>query len=211
MAKHLLILTALLALSLSVDAALITRDLHTAGDGLITYDDFSGLEWLDLTETINRSRNEVASQLLPEGEFYGWSYASLDQVHQFFDNAGGNGEYRTTNNTVENAWVPAVVDVWGATYFDDTAFQSRFFTGDTWAPTSFNHVVVGHIGYSTINGTPLEDAYVSTLHAAASKDWADPYWGSALVRVAEVPIPSTMLLFASAILALLGSKRKRLI
>lgn len=28
-------------------AALVTRDLYSSGDGLLTYDDVTGLEWLD--------------------------------------------------------------------------------------------------------------------------------------------------------------------
>ena len=40
-------------------AALIEQDLFAAGDGLITFDDQTGLEWLDLTETTNLSYNDV--------------------------------------------------------------------------------------------------------------------------------------------------------
>lgn len=45
----------------SANAALIVRDLHTNGDGLLTYDTVSGLEWLDLSVSLGRAPLSVLS------------------------------------------------------------------------------------------------------------------------------------------------------
>src|SRR5262245_16004882 len=50
----------------SASASLIALDLFTAGDGLITRDTETGLDWLDLPATVNLSYNDV------EADVGGW-------------------------------------------------------------------------------------------------------------------------------------------
>ena len=72
----------------SVSAALISWDWKTPGDNLLTYDSATGLDWLDWTESTNRSYNDVLTQLGPGGEFEGFRHASTDEVHTLFEHAG---------------------------------------------------------------------------------------------------------------------------
>lgn len=60
----------------------------TVDNGDFTTDTISGLDWLDLTLTTNRSYNNVASQLGDGGDFDGWRYASVVEVEQLWTNAG---------------------------------------------------------------------------------------------------------------------------
>ena len=69
----------------SATATLINGDWKTAGDNLITSDDY-GLEWLDLTVTANRSYDDVSSKLGPGEEFDGWRYASLEEISAIQEN-----------------------------------------------------------------------------------------------------------------------------
>ncbi|HEX5041685.1 MAG TPA: DUF4215 domain-containing protein [Candidatus Polarisedimenticolaceae bacterium] len=56
--------------------------------GNTTFDSATGLEWLDLTFTVNRSFVDVAAQFGPGGEFSGWRHANLTEVDVLFRNAG---------------------------------------------------------------------------------------------------------------------------
>lgn len=44
-------------------ASLLELDLLTAGDGLVTRDTETGLDWLDLTATLNLSYNDIEADL----------------------------------------------------------------------------------------------------------------------------------------------------
>jgi hypothetical protein len=64
------------------------RDWQNPGDGMLTFDTESGLEWLDWTATTNLSYEEVSPQLDLGGDYYGFRYATLDEVGVLYDNAG---------------------------------------------------------------------------------------------------------------------------
>ena len=64
-----------LALVPSAGAELISMGWKTAGDGLITYDSVSELYWLDITETVDYSYNDILGELAG-GLFDGFRYAT---------------------------------------------------------------------------------------------------------------------------------------
>ena len=47
-------------------------------NGASIIDTVTGLEWLDLTSTVNLSFNSVSAQLGPGGAFAGYQYATVD-------------------------------------------------------------------------------------------------------------------------------------
>ena len=51
-----------------IEGSLVVQDLHALGDGLLTLDTDTGLRWLDLTETTNRSFDDMVTQFGPGGE-----------------------------------------------------------------------------------------------------------------------------------------------
>jgi hypothetical protein len=57
-------------------------------NGSETLDSSTGLVWLDVSLTVNRSFVYVNSQFGPGGEFDGWRYATADEVRTFWTNAG---------------------------------------------------------------------------------------------------------------------------
>ena len=69
-------------------AGLISKDLDSAGDGLLTSDESTGLEWLDFSETTNSPWNAiVVSDAL--GSMAGGFFApSISQLTTVFVNAG---------------------------------------------------------------------------------------------------------------------------
>lgn len=79
-------------IAIDADAALIgiNDPLYGAGqDGQnITLDTDTGLQWLDVTLTTNRSYNDIAGQFGSGGDFTGWRHATAGELIEFFGNAG---------------------------------------------------------------------------------------------------------------------------
>jgi hypothetical protein len=72
-------------------AELIEADDARFGQGSITRDLAAGLDWLDLTLTIDRSYADVNSELVEFGEFAGFRHATGDEIAGLFENAGVRG------------------------------------------------------------------------------------------------------------------------
>ncbi|MEZ6318102.1 MAG: hypothetical protein R3B49_05005 [Phycisphaerales bacterium] len=81
-------LVCLAALAPLASADLTSRDWAASGDGLLTFDADSGLEWLDWEYTNNRSYADVSSQLGAGGEFEGFRYATEDEMRGLYEHAG---------------------------------------------------------------------------------------------------------------------------
>lgn len=81
-------LVCLAALAPLASADLTSRDWASSGDGLLTFDSDSGLEWLDWQYTNNRSYADVSSQLGAGGEFEGFRYATEDEMRGLYEHAG---------------------------------------------------------------------------------------------------------------------------
>jgi len=69
----------------NVNAELIGMDLQDAGDGLITRDTESGLDWLDVSLTANQTYDEVQT-----GIWYqrGFRHATKPEIEELFIHAG---------------------------------------------------------------------------------------------------------------------------
>lgn len=65
-------------MSISSHAALISTDWKTTNDKLATLDTETGIEWLDLTQTIGKSISTVQSQL--DTLYVGWRLPTYDEM-----------------------------------------------------------------------------------------------------------------------------------
>jgi len=79
----------LFAFASPCNAILISADLNTAGDGLLTYDGRTSLEWLDAPLSLNRSYNDLvgldgSDEFAIGVDFAGFRLASTDEVRSFF-------------------------------------------------------------------------------------------------------------------------------
>ncbi|MEG3764938.1 hypothetical protein [Alteromonas sp. 14N.309.X.WAT.G.H12] len=79
--RIILILMLFCGVSLSVHAEYTSTDWVSEGDGLITVDSSTGLEWLDLSETIGMSISDVQEELEEGGLFYGWRLPTYEEVY----------------------------------------------------------------------------------------------------------------------------------
>lgn len=101
---------------------LVEVDWQDAGDGLLTLDTETGLEWLDLTETTSMTVAAVTAKFGSGDDFDGFRYATATEVGDFYTNAGLSG-FATAANTVSGnsnatqiAAAEALQVLWGTTF-----------------------------------------------------------------------------------------------
>ena len=76
---RLLFIVALIAFTSHAHAIIID-------EGIYTTDTDSGLDWLDVTQTIAESYNTVNARISASGDLYGWRFAAGDEVVTLFYN-----------------------------------------------------------------------------------------------------------------------------
>jgi hypothetical protein len=69
-------------------AALEVKDDPDHGPASIIYDPSTGLEWLELTFSVNRSYSDVSSQFEAGGDFEGFRHATVEEVLALISEAG---------------------------------------------------------------------------------------------------------------------------
>ncbi len=168
----------------------------------------TGLDWLDLTETSNRSYNDIYSQLGSGGEFSGWRYASLAEMNALLDAFGGDGNYYHSGN---NGLFEMLAPYWGdlKCEFEGCLIgdgSNDFYYHQT---VTNNVVMLGNINdISQINIHSGQD--VSLIYdqinlggpSGGPFNIANPNLGHALVRATAVPLPAAVWFFSSALFAL---------
>ena len=189
-----------LALSNNANATLIDN-------GSFTTDTLTGLDWMDLTETVDLSYDYVSSQFGKGGEFEGWTLASRSQVLEFFGNAGGSGVYSgwSTNNS---GVVTPLLDLWGDFSTDIQNNSVHFLLDEV---DIFDRHRLVYLFDTTKSHTGLANDLINIDHGFWTDSSDSTQVGSALVRssFAPVPEPTTMLLFGTGLAGLAGSRIRR--
>lgn len=183
----------ILPLSQTADAMLMSRDSNW-GTGSITLDTNSGLEWLDISLSVNLSYNDMISHMQNGGLYAGFRYATQDEVEALFINAGLNmGSSPAMQSALD------LIGFLGATYTSRGNAEIFGITGTS----SASGVESGIVDHVFSNGTPMYDASVSEL--TYGMDYNSSSVGNWLVSsgTSEVPLPPALVLFGSA-LALTG-------
>jgi len=189
-------------------AALVKQDLLTAGDGLVTLDTATHLEWLKLTATQDLSVDQVL------GGSGGWvdggfRYASFSQVGQLLNDAGYLGstsDYSTMRLVADNASANAFLSDFGATSPPDFTFgfMSQYPCGlAIGAATNCTD-------YVQINANGAESLGFAIADSGAfGTDTARPYVGSFLVRAVPEPDTCAMLLAGLGLFATLARRGRQ--
>jgi len=178
------------------NAGLITKDLINIGDGIITYDTATDLEWLDF----DQNSSSLASALASWGS-YGFRLANDQELFDLFNGFG----ISVHDNAIHNFASPAAyatavsyVSMLGG-YNSGTALDGFFQNDNNLFGFNNFQLRLNGVGYNTH----------STQCSNCAPD-ADNYWKAVLVRNASpVPEPSTLAIFALGMMGLASRRFKK--
>jgi hypothetical protein len=214
---QIVMLAGMLLLSLTTNAALVTQDWKSHGDGALTYDDNSGLWWLDLTETAGMSYRQVTAQLGLNGAFEGWRYATVTEGRDIYAQFGLTldadlqpiEDFRAAIATMNSYFG----DLFPSTSYADTHSGSWSISGTEWPDYPEWHYQFTAYTYRS-GETPILNLGEDY---AAHLDMSWEYSGSLLVTkenpasLAAVPEPQTFALvsFGLAAFGIVGMRRRK--
>ena len=176
--------------------AVIESDWRMPGDGLLTHDLESRMEWLDLTESqltnpsghIQEALDALIVEMEPGGRLEGFEFASQDELQAFAESAGIDTS--TRNHTVNGMPASNLIALLGNP--QGTSIGNGSATGRL--------VRSGHLaGAMSVASFPGGRSHPDAgLVSPDSLEYATRNHGVWLWRPAKVPEPSTvgMLLFA---------------
>lgn len=215
-----IIAVTMFAATSQANAAITQADWKVAGDGAITLDTSSNLEWLDVTVSVNQSFNYVSSQFGAGGDYSGFRYATDNEVATFFANAGLNFTY--SSSSADATKVSSLISLVGSTSNDNYYYYSSLWTRGIAMQSAFDYNSASG-DYQTTEAriyTEVRNYGPSDIYYTAVQDIIRGAWpiqaaqydvGSWLVRnatVSPVPAPPSAWLFASG-LPLIGAFARR--
>lgn len=177
-------------------------------------DTVSGLDWLDVTRTLNRSHQSVSLSMQTDHELEGWRYATVNEFDKLLINFGF-----TPMQCYDGAKFCTVGD---QSHLRPLTAPIIVQMGDTSGRSDPLEPIEGFFGWTM---GILADTYTNFEHRTAIIDWnglqssggfayapdeSDPRVGSFLVRqTSTVPLPATAWLFGSCLLAMSAAKSLR--
>ena len=191
-----------------------------------TTDTKSKLDWLDVTETMNKSFNQITSQLGMGGELEGWRYATGKEFNQMLMNYTDQVFSVAEHKTVKYAegLMDGLVDLIGRTSDYDTGSR----TGDPIEGMVYTYGLVSDYAFSPASelvylalimdleeGDRFSDRsnpHNAPLRKTSFKANTGQHIGSYLVRNTEVtvvPLPATAWFMGSGLLGLMGVAQNR--
>ena len=194
-----LVCSVLLAVSSAASADIVAVDYLASGDGLITRDTSTNLDWLDWTQGLNLSYNDMLVQLQAGGQYQGWRYATEAELYTLLSNAGAPD---VGGRSVGN--VPAVTTMLGLlganNYFGflGAGNSSAAFLAGTTDPYGFGPFAVLAIETFDNPVTAKSGEIGAAQHSASGL-------GHALVR--PVPAPGALALLGAV--GFVGARRRR--
>jgi len=184
------------------------RDYLIDGDGLITYDSSTGLEWLDLTYTQGNSilDTEADANIWAND----WQWADSSQISTLF----GHGSWRDPQ---ENFPIVSLIGTWnirttpGQYIYQSSLGISRNLPGFNTADGFLygEAVLRSAVFFPDARGTNVCGFLCYEFrHPSFLESDSDPGYGSWLVRTASVPEPSIIALMFTGLFGL-GLARRR--
>lgn len=197
-----------------VQAAFVSVDDPTYGTGAFTGDPGTGLEWLDITQALNRSYNDVSAQLGPGGEFEGLRYATREDLVTLLDNFFAESIVMSpANQVVDFQRATEFFGLFGSAFLAGSVPQGDIVRAQGFTSPGFYVGSSLYVHYPPLLAYPNESsptAFINFQHNTNQLDTPLPYIGHWLVREnVVIPAPASFILFATAFSAISVAARKR--
>ncbi len=192
----------------NANASLVREDL--------TLDTSTGLEWLNLTQTVGQTYNAIVSGYGGFTTSLGFRFANGNELAQLRTDAGITGLRSTTGDVSNINNTRTLINLLGITSGDGHSFSEYGYIADASSSTG-NHALATF----GVNDIGEYDAFIGRYDSNSSFNTffsflTNPAWqqtnqgviGSFLVR-APVPIPTSIWLFGSALIGFIGFNRKK--
>ncbi len=181
----------------SVTATLISVDLYSSHDGLITRDTDTGLEWLDLTSTVNYSYNDMLTELGSGGAFEGFRYATVADIDNLQLSAGlPSGLFSSASTYFYRTEFATLMDLVGITNSTSTYEYSYGLTGDPFEPSTLTDDRI-------MRGFAMSAFAVRAQQGVVGDSIASASIGSWLIRdTVSVPEPTSLVLLLFGLMGL---------
>ena len=194
----------------TANATLITelseRDWRSDGDKLLTYDSSTGLEWLDLTVTVDKSILDTEQEeFFVSGEF---RWATFSEIDGIFDAVIDGHDNRVSIEPEEIARGIRFIDLFGDTGQPNRNSYSRGFTRGP-ITTGGDFVYGDAMVRNNLYVVLVEVKGPSVVTYLQSGSLKAPYYGSWLVRSTSVPEPSTVILLLLGLAGLSFARYRR--
>lgn len=209
-----LITAALLLVALSTASnahgSVISADDPKFGFGSFTIDTATGLEWLDLSQTFDKSINSIIADSGVGGTYAGLRFATKDEVVRLYSDAGLNivtilsnqGDTVNTASANSGYYANRLIGLLGGSTdpIENSIFgiTGTLVTGDNRGYNYFgSEIATGYDGLigQGYTGSPVDDRYfIATYHSSRVGDF--------LVREQSptpTPEPATLLMIASGL------------
>lgn len=211
-----------LILATNANAALIDH-------GNYLTDTQSGIDWLDVTQSVNMSHNQVVAEMAPGGKFFGWRYASGTEFMNLISNATNQplsslSSFYALPNLTDNliTMLGSTLDsyylnVYSKTYdeYYSPSIYSQHYTLGLLSDELPEQTGTAYFAAWIIDTDKSGESYNDLVQAHAigfGPDIKGYDLGSFLIRAsAPVPEPASSALTALGLTALLMARRRRLI
>ena len=189
-------------------AQLVSRDDPVFGPGSITFDPLTSLEWLDVTESANRSYNDLigldgSDEFAPGGDFEGFQHATAAEVALLAQHAGiANpfGQFMVPGLFVPVQDLQSLIGV--TTTLSNPDVESVFaISEDSTVATGSRDFSVFTANFTEMTGN------ADVVNGGFSDATASPVFGHMLIRVPE-PGAGALTLTALASLAALRKRAR---
>ncbi len=204
MKNHLKSLLPTLIISASLSSLSLNSHAAIIDYGHYFSDSVSGLDWLDVTRSVNRSYNDVYNQLTPGGDFEGWRYATSVEFNQLVSRWTGispsaigrtvttgtspsvDGLVTLFGSTLDARWISAYGQTWDQQRGYDEGEGLDFTLGilSDFANNNSNQRLVASLWDNEKSGAAID--FYNDSHRTLFVDDKQPDIGSFLVRQSQI-------------------------